>query len=333
MPTLWTSSVLLTEDEVRILDRRVFPFEHIYVDCHSVEEVARAIEEMVTQSGGPFYAASAGMVLAARCADPDAPLPGLRAAAARLIATRPTNNQVAHGVREMLAQAEALAGRPDFAQAMEAEMRALWERHRNHSRQLGENAASLVADGEAILTHCWAEATIIQTMAAILRSGKRVSVLCTETRPYLQGSRLTAHSLAEMGVDVTVITDSMAAWAMAQGRASRLMTAADRVTMSGHIINKIGTLQLAIAAQAYAIPYIAMVKAPDRDAPDPSAVPVEDRDPDESLHCLGLRTATPLARGWYPAFDVTPPHLVSAVVTSRGVFPSCALSRHYETPS
>jgi methylthioribose-1-phosphate isomerase len=333
MPTLSRKSVMLAEDRVRILDRRVFPFQTSFVDCLNVEDVARAIEEMVTQSGGPFYAASAGMVLAAREAaarSPSERLDFMEAAGMRLIATRPTNNLIAKAVADMLAQARDLAAGEAFAERMEAAMHAVWERNRGRSRRLGENAATQVEDGATILTHCWAEATIIETLAAVLRAGKRVKVVCTETRPYLQGSRLTAHSVAEMGIDVTVITDNMGAWAMDRGMISRFMTAADRVTMSGHVINKVGTLQLALAARAYGIPFTAMVQAPDRNAPGPEAVPIEERDPNESLHCLGVRTATPLARGWYPAFDITPPHLVEAVATSNGVFASDQLVRHYD---
>lgn len=332
MPTLLRQSVLLEADRVRILDRRIFPFETRYVDCRSVEDVARAIEAMVTQSGGPFYAASAGMVLAARVAQgqgPQARRDIMQASAKRLIATRHTNNLIANAVGVMLTTAEARLAREDFAATMEAAMLALWEESRARSRRVGEHAASLIEDGDTILTHCWGESAIIEPLAAALRAGKRITVICTETRPYLQGSRLTAHSIAEMGIDVTVITDNMGAWAMDRGRVSRLITAADRVTMSGHVVNKVGTLQLALAAQAYGLPYIATVQDPDRKAPGPQDVPMEDRDPDESLHCLGHRTASPLAKGWYPAFDITPPHLVTAIATTRGVFAPDRMEQHY----
>ncbi|MGN6767211.1 MAG: s-methyl-5-thioribose-1-phosphate isomerase [Rhizobiaceae bacterium] len=334
MPTLSRKSVVLAPDRVRILDRRVFPFRTEFVDCATVEDVARAVEEMVTQSSGPFFAASAGMVLAAREAAPsraDGRLGLMDAAAKRLIATRPTNNLIAKAVTAMLGEARKLAGDEAFAERMEAGMYNVWEEKQAGGRQLGENAAATVRDGDTILTHCWAEATLIETLAAVLRLGKRVEVICTETRPYLQGSRLTAHSVAEMGIPVTVITDNMGAWAMDRGRVGRFMTAADRVTMSGHVINKVGTLQLAIAAKAYGIPYVAMVQDPDRAAPGPEAVPIEERDPEESLHCLGMRTATPLARGWYPAFDVTPPHLVHRIATSKGVFAPDRLELHFGT--
>lgn len=333
MPTLSHSSVILEDDRVRILDRRVFPFETAFVDCTGVEEVALAIEQMVTQSGGPFLAASAAMVLAARAAAPlpsaDARLEAMNAAGRRLIATRPTNNLIAIAVTAMLEEARTVVDCDEFGVAMEQALETVWNDNRRRGVRLGEHAAMLVRDGDTILTHCWAEATIIETLAAALRAGKKMEVICTETRPYLQGSRLTAHSVAEMGIPVTVITDNMGAWAMDRGRVSRYMTAADRITMSGHVVNKIGTLQLALCAKAYSIPFVAMVQAPDCQAPDASAVPIEDRDPQESLHCLGMRTATPLAQGWYPAFDVTPPGLVDAIATSRGVYRPDSLADHY----
>jgi methylthioribose-1-phosphate isomerase len=332
MPTLLRQSVLLESDRVRILDRRIFPFEMRFVDCRTVEDVACAIEAMVTQSGGPFYAASAGMVLAARMAQglvQVARREMMQASAKRLIATRHTNNLIAYAVGAMLAEAEARIAEDAFAAGMETAMHLLWESSRAQSRQVGEHAATQIHDGDTVLTHCWGESAIIEPLAAALRAGKRIKVICTETRPYLQGSRLTAHSIAEMGIDVTVITDNMGAWAMDRGRVSRLITAADRVTMSGHVVNKVGTLQLALAAHAYGLPYIATVQDPDRKAPGPQDVPMEDRDPNETLHCLGRRTASPLAHGWYPAFDITPPHLVTAIATTRGIFPADQMEQHY----
>lgn len=329
LPTLMRESVVLTPQQVRILDRRVFPLRVEFVDCPDVESVARAIEEMVTQSGGPYLAASAGLVLAAREADTlaagEARMTHIKAAAQRLIATRPTNNLIRSVLTRMLAEAEASAAADDFSARIEALMRRHWDERKRFSAQMGRHTASLIEDGESILTHCWGESGVIQTLAHLIAQGKKVDVVCTETRPYLQGSRLTAHSVAEMGVPVTVVTDNMGAAAMAAGKVSRLLTAADRVTASGHVINKVGTLQLAISARHFKLPYIAMVGRPDFTARGPEDVEMEFRDPDETLHCLGHRTATPLATGWYPAFDVTPPELVSAIATGYGIFAPDAL--------
>lgn len=220
----------------------------------------------------------------------------------------------------------------NFAEEIEKLTLEQWEARRTQYRAVGRFANSLIADGERILTHCWSEGALLETLMAARADGKHVELVCTETRPYLQGARLTAHSAAEMGISATVITDGMVAHAMASGRVGMLMTAADRVTMSGHVINKVGTLNAAIAARHFKLPYFATVLKPDAKAPDPSAVPIEERDGEETLHCLGIRSASPLAKGWYPAFDVTPPELVSGIVTEHGTFAAAALSQSFPAP-
>jgi methylthioribose-1-phosphate isomerase len=318
--------VLVEPDAVRILDRRVFPFERTWVTCRSYEDVAEAIEAMVTQSLGPLFAAAGGMVLAARDADgrPDV----VREAARRLVATRPTNNGIRDVVAELLAVAESTGGQ-QLGEAVAQAADAVVARYRAAHRALGEHAAALIPDGATVLTHCWAETYLTETVAAALRAGKRISAVCTETRPYLQGARLTAESLAEMGVPTRLITDGAAAHLMSRGEVTVLVTGADRVTMDGHVVNKIGTLQIAISAHAFGVPFLALVQAPDRQAPTAADVELEDRDGDEVLHCLGRRTASGRVTGVYPAFDVTPPRFVSAVVTDRGRFSPYDLAGYY----
>jgi methylthioribose-1-phosphate isomerase len=318
VPTLVGQSVVVEPDAVRILDRRVFPFERTWVTCRSFEDVAKAIEDMVTQSLGPLFAAAGGMVLAARAGS----LETVREAARRLVATRPTNNGIRDVVAELLAVAEA-GGEVERAAA------DLVERYRAAHRALGEHAAALIPDRATLLTHCWAETYLTETVAAALRAGRRISAVCTETRPYLQGARLTAESLAEMGVPTRLITDGAAAHLMSRGEVTVLVTGADRVTMDGHVVNKIGTLQLAVAAHAFGVPFFALVQAPDRQAATAADVELEDRDGDEVLHCLGRRTASERVTGVYPAFDVTPPRFVSAVVTDRGRFSPHDLASYY----
>jgi methylthioribose-1-phosphate isomerase len=318
VPTLVGESVVVEPDAVRILDRRVFPFERVWVTCRDVEDVATAIEDMVTQSLGPPFAAAGGMVLAARSGGVEA----VRQAARRLVATRPTNN----GIRDVVAELLAVA---DAGGDVERAAGALTERYRAGYRALGEHAAPLIPDGATVLTHCWADAYLTETVAAVLRAGKRIEAICTETRPYLQGARLTAESLAEMGVPTRLITDGMAAHLMSRGEVSTFVTGADRVTMDGAVVNKIGTLQIAVAAQAFGVPFVALVQAPDRQAATADDVELEDRDGEEVLHVLGRRTASSRVTGVYPAFDVTPPRFVSVVVTDRGRFaPADVASYH-----
>src|SRR3954454_18725153 len=319
VPTLVGQSVLVEPDAVRILDRRVFPFERSWVTCTSYEDVAKAIEDMVTQSLGPLFAAIGGMVLAARAAG--GRLEVMTDAARRLVATRPTNNGIRDAVAELLAvaTAAAAAGAP-LGPAVEEAAAALAERYRAGYRALGEHAAPLVPDGATVLTHCWADAYLTETVAAVLRSGRRISAICTETRPYLQGARLTAESLAEMGVPTRLVTDGMPAQLMSRGEVTVFVSGADRVTMDGAVVNKIGTLSIAVSAHAFGVPFVALVQAPDRQAATAADVELEDRDGDEVLHALGRRTASTRVTGVYPAFDVTPPRFVSAVVTDRGRF-------------
>jgi methylthioribose-1-phosphate isomerase len=322
-PTLVRDSVILERGRVRVLDRRTFPHRIEFVDCADVETCARAIEDMVTQSAGPGKLAGAAMVLAAEaCADqrPEQRMTAMSVAGRRLLKTRPTNNNIREIVNVVNIALNNIVASENFVDDVERLVRREWEIRDKNSRRLGTFAASLIEDGDAILTHCWAETSLIDTLTVAVESGKKITVICTETRPYLQGARLTAHSVAEMGLPVTVITDGMAAHAMASGLVSRYMTAADRVTLSGHVFNKVGTFQIAIAAAALEVPYIAMVLRADRLASVPDAVELEMRNGDESLYCMGHRTASPLAKGWYPAFDITPPRFVSAYATQEGVF-------------
>jgi methylthioribose-1-phosphate isomerase len=333
-PALIGQSVLIEADAVRILDRRVFPFERTWVTCRSHEDVATPIEDMVTQSLGPLFAAAGGMTLAARDADRlptgQARLEFMSGAGRRLVATRPTNNGIRDVVAELLAVAEATVGVGEpLGSAVERAALDLRSRTFARHRALGEHAAALIPDGGTVLTHCWAETYLTETVAAALRSGKRIDAVCTETRPYLQGARLTAESLAEMGVATRLITDGMAAHLMSRGEITVFLTGADRVTMDGSVVNKIGTLQIAVSAHAFGVPYVALVQAPDRQAPGPDAVELEDRDGREVLHCLGRRTASERVTGVYPAFDVTPPRYVSVVVTDRGRFAPADLASYF----
>jgi methylthioribose-1-phosphate isomerase len=321
-------SVRLTADGVHILDRRVFPARQEWVRCATVEDVARAIEDMVTQSSGPYFAALWGMVLAAREAEslPD-PIAHLEAAGRRLIATRRTNNHLRKAVHAVMSTVDAM----DLAGSAFAGALAGDERYRARSRALGAHTAKLLPDKASLLTHCWADLYLVELVLAARETGKTFAFHCTETRPYLQGAKLTATTLAEMGVETTLITDGMGAAVLADGRIDALVTAADRVTMDGHVVNKIGTLGLAVAAHVHDVPFLAMVQAPDQLAPTAADVPIEYRDGAEVLAAAGV--TDPGIRGLYPAFDITPPRFVSTVVTDRGAFdPARLAGYHQEEP-
>ncbi|WP_433190269.1 hypothetical protein [Actinoallomurus sp. CA-150999] len=336
-PTL-ADSVRITEAGVEILDRRVFPFERRWVRCVSVEDVAVAIEEMVTQSSGPLFATTAGMVLAAREVErlgPEAADRRLREAGRRLIATRPTNNAIRDAVHAILdATVDGpFAGAPgdELAAAVIERAAAVDDDYRARSAALGAHAATLLPDGARVLTHCWADFYLMATVEAAQRAGKRLEFVCTETRPYLQGARLTATTLVEYGYEPTVITDGMVPAAFADGLADLALTAADRVTLDGHVVNKVGTLAVALAAREFGVPFYALVQAPDPQAPHAEDVAIERRDGADVLHVLGVRTAATGTRGYYPAFDATPPRLVTRIVTENGVFEPAAIADHFAT--
>lgn len=315
------SNVSRYEDgSVFILDRRAYPFEVRYEHCRSYEETARAIESMVTQSGGPGLAAAHGMIQAARAAqnDPD-PMRRLRDAGDRLRSTRPTHNQIRRAVDHLLAEAaravqSGIALEAAMIESVDYLARARYDRYQT----TGEFGASLLEDGDTLLTHCWGEGGIVFTVLNAVKQGKAIEAIVTETRPYLQGARLTADAMLDMGIPTTVITDGMHAGVLAD-RVSTFMTGADLITMSGHVVNKIGTFPIAMMAHHYGVPYYAFGLGPDPKAETPDDVVIENRDPDETLYCLGQRTATPRARGHYPAFDITPPEYVTGIVTNRGV--------------
>ena len=328
------------DGRVILLDRRVYPFRTEYAACTTVEEVARAIEDMVVQGGPPLaYAAGLGLVLAAEAVR-DRPAAqqreALQQAARRLLRTRPTADDLFHVVPTALRVGEeALARGDDVPAAILKYVNGEIERGNRVAEACGRHAADLIRDGDRILTHCIPGAALCWMLyIAVHEQGKQVELWPTETRPYLQGARLTAACGLETGVPVTVITDGMVAHVMAAGKVNVYITAADRIAMDGHVANKVGTLHNAIAAHHFGIPYYVL----GYDGPDPNTrtgqdIVIEERDPEEVLRCRGaegtVRTAVPGARAYYPAFDITPPHLITAIVTDRGVFPAPLIGRYH----
>ncbi|MFJ8963071.1 s-methyl-5-thioribose-1-phosphate isomerase [Lentzea sp. NPDC102401] len=329
MQPVLADSVKLTENGVLILDRRQFPFERNWVLCRTAEEVARAIEDMVTQSSGPYFAVLFALVLKARTLE-GLPFENARAQLAEtarmLENTRRTNNALRKATKIVLEHVDAAQ---DIAHAVTGAEEGD-RRYRAKSQALGEHTANLLPADATVMTHCWADLYLTETVKAAQAQGKRLKFFCTETRPYLQGARLTAETLIEMGVDTTLITDGMGAAVLQSGQVDALVTAADRVTMDGHVVNKVGTLGLAVAAHAFGVPFHAQVQAPDLQAPTTEHVEIEYRDGSEVLQVLGRPSATPRVKGHYPAFDVTPPRFVTTVVTDRGVFDAGALDEYYE---
>ena len=179
------------------------------------------------------------------------------------------------------------------------------------------------------MTQCFAESIIGAYLRECRREGKELKLICPETRPYFQGARLTASVAQDMGFDVTVITDNMPGYTMKARGVDLFTSAADVITVDGHIINKVGTFQIALCAQYWGVPYY-VTGAPDPNHPDLSTVRIEERDPALVLDAMGTKTTLPGVKGFYPAFDITPPELCKGVVTSKGIFKPDELRRYFE---
>ena len=315
---------------VRILDRRCYPRTVSFVTCRTHGEVAQAVTDMVTQSAGPYSAAAMGMALAAyECrgrseADQRA---FLHAAAQRLANARPTTaKRMAHVCETMLGAAEDAWKRGEPVD-LAVKARAI-EANNSRYRRVGAIATYLVdrfPDDGTILTQCFAETIVGMMLKEAKARGKRLRIFCPETRPYFQGARLTATVCCEMGFDVTVITDNMPAFVMQREHVDVFTSAADAITPDGYVINKVGTFQIAIAAKYLGVPYY-VTGVPDTVHRSVDDVKIEFRDPAFVLEAMGVKTARDGVKGYYPAFDVTPPELVTGVVTDRGVLSPYRLS-------
>ena len=312
------------EGTVRILDRRVYPTKVEFVTCRSHVEVMQAIRDMVTQSAGPYTAAGMGMALAAwECRErPEAgQLSYLEAAATCIANARPTTKkrmeQVCSGCLAAAKQALAEGARVDEA------IRAHVVRA-NNSRyaKVNEIARYLVAmfpQKARVMTQCFGETIVGMMLKEARLAGKELRLFCPETRPYFQGARLTATVCRDMGFDVTVITDNMPAFVMEREGIDVFTCAADAICLDGYVVNKVGTFQIAICAKHFGVP-VFVTGAPDAAHETKDSVTIEMRDPEFTLQAMGVRTAAEGVKGYYPAFDLTPPHLISGIVTDRGVY-------------
>lgn len=322
---------------VRILDRRIYPIRTEYVTCRTYHEVAQAIADMVTQSGGPYLAAAMGMALAAyegRNLSGDALIRHMEDAAYTLSHARPTTAAKMERITShALSLARDAIDRGCSSDALVALLQenALDYINANYERYsvIARYLADQIPHNGTIMTQCFAE-TIIGTLLRECRQrGSDIKVICAETRPYFQGARLTASVVCDMGFDVTVISDNMPAYTTGQKKVDVFTSAADVITMDGHIVNKVGTFQIALAASYWGIPYF-VTGTPNPSHPDMSSVAIEQRDPRLVMEAMGTRLTMEGVKGYYPAFDVTPPKLCNGVVTEKGIFSPYDLSRYFQ---
>lgn len=332
---LKSTNIARIEDNIVLIgDRRAYPFKKEFVACRSIEEIAVAIETMVTQGGGPVRVAMIAMLFLAAKADRgeiNSSADIFIEAKERLQITRPTNTTMAR-ILESLVDiiCKDIEKGNSMVPGVQNYIDTLQNEYEQNYFAMAKIGSGLIEDGDGILTMCFAETSFILTIALALEQGKNIKVYSPETRPYLQGARLTAPSLMEIGADVTLITDSMCAYVMSQGKIQKYMTAVDIVTSDGWAANKIGTFQNAITANYHGIPYFPLAIDPDMTRKGRESIVIEERDPEEVKMIRGVPTTRSDMKAYYPAFDIVPPHLISGIITPKGLISPYGLRNVYE---
>ena len=324
-----------TDGHLRMIDQTRLPVEFVEIDCRDVETVWEAIK-MLRVRGAPAIgvAAAYGVCVGLQTAagrDEKTFFSRLDEVISYLAGSRPTAVNLFWALDRMKRAAESRRGEKspaEIADDLLAEARAIHEEDRQMCRAIGRHGAELLADGQGVLTHCNAGGlatsdygTALAVFFAAAESGKRLHVYADETRPLLQGARLTTWELKKRGIDVTLICDSMAAQVMREGRVEAAVTGADRIAANGDAANKIGTYGVALAAAAHGLPFY--VAAPsstfDLSLASGDEIPIEQRDPSEITHGFGRQTAPEGVNVYNPAFDVTPAKLITALICEKGV--------------
>lgn len=320
--------------KVRILDRRIYPTEVKFVECTTYKEVAQAITDMVTQSAGPYTAAGMGMALAAwqiRNADQKEQKEFLKTAAEDIATARITTANRYRVITSGCLQA-AYAAIDRGENAVEAIIqRTLESLNRRYAtmEKVAEYLVDQIPEKGRVLTQCFGE-TIVGMMCRVAqRRNRQVEFYHAETRPYLQGARLTSSVCHEMGFSSTVITDNMVAYAMENKGISLFTSAADTIAGDGHIANKVGTMQIAILAKYFHIPYF-VTGIPDADKRSKADIIIEERDPQQVLCYRGINNTLPGVQAIYPSFDITPPYLIDGVITDKGVYSAYDVAAYFE---
>lgn len=327
-------TVKWTEDGIRVLDQTALPEMIIYKLCRNVEDAEEAIFSLRVR-GAPAIGVMAGYTLALALRmeapnDRESFLAAARRNRKRISAVRPTAVNLAWALKRC--ESALLSSRSIDVEALHQVLLDEAEEIAGEDRELcegiGRAGEKLVPDGGAILTHCnagaLATAGIGTALAPVYRawdSGKRFRVYADETRPLLQGARLTVWELQQAGIPVTLICDGAAPFLLSTGRVDIVITGADRITSFGYAANKIGTYGVALAAAAHSVPfYIAAPSSTfDRNAKGGEDVPIEERSPEEVTCVAGRRVAPEGTDAWNPAFDITPPHLISGFITEDGL--------------
>jgi methylthioribose-1-phosphate isomerase len=323
-----------TDSGVRFIDQTKLPTEEVYVNCTTYQQVADVITNMVVR-GAPAIGVSAAMGIALGVKNSKASTvaelkPEFDQICELISKTRPTAVNLFWAIRRMQEKFESLRVRPlpQIKQALIEEAQRMHAEDIAANQAIGRHGAALMPASGGVLTHCNAGAlatcgygTALGVIRAAVEQGKKIHVYADETRPFLQGSRLTAWELMKDGIPTTVISDNMAGTMMRQGKIGAIIVGADRIAANGDVANKIGTYTVAVLAKEHGIPFY--VAAPfstiDLATPEGSQIPIEQRNPKEVTHIAGRQMVPEGVTVENPAFDVTPAKYVTAIVTERGV--------------
>jgi methylthioribose-1-phosphate isomerase len=324
-------TVTWKDNSVVMIDQIKLPNKLEFVRCTNYEQVADCIRRLVVR-GAPAIgvAAAFGLALAAvksKASNQNELMNELETAFKTLRSTRPTAINLFWALDRVMKKARSQTGVKTIKEAVLNEALKMAEEDVQANRQMGSFGASLIEDGDAILTHCNAGAlatvaygTALGVLRAAKEQGKRINVIATETRPVLQGSRLTAFELKHDGIDVSITPDTAVGSLMARRMIKKVIVGADRVLRTGHVFNKIGTYQVAVLAKKHDIPFYAAAPLSSFDLhSDPEQVMIEERSFDEVAMMGGKRIVPKGIRIFNPAFDITPPELISGIITEKGV--------------
>jgi methylthioribose-1-phosphate isomerase len=324
------------DDVVIMVDQRKLPSQELYVRCRTPQEVAKAIRTMVIR-GAPAIGVAAAMGIALGVKRTKAKgTPQLAVEFQKICtlmaATRPTAVNLFWAIDRMkktFAEGAQSGESPEeIGERLAAEARRIHDEDVANCRAMGQHGASVVPDGARVLTHCNAGAlatagygSALGVLRAAVEHGKRIAVFADETRPFLQGARLTAWELVREGIETTVITESMAGPLMRDGEIDLVIVGADRIAANGDVANKIGTYSVAVLAREHDIPFYvaAPVSTIDISTPDGAHIPIEERDQREVSHFGASRVTPEGARIRNPAFDVTPHRYITGIITERGI--------------
>jgi len=329
-----TPTIQWTGDSIRLIDQTRLPGELAYVECRDLASLWRAIRTLTVRGAPALGAAGAlGVYLAvkdSKAGEYESLRREIDEACEYLGSSRPTAVNLFWAMDRMQRCARSNSRLPaaKIKSLLLEEALAVMEEDRAVCRRIGAGGAELLADGQTVLTHCNAGAlatvdfgTALGVIYAAKETGKRIKVYVDETRPLLQGARLTAWELMDRGIDATLICDNAAAAVMAQGKIDAVIVGADRIAANGDTANKIGTYSVAVLASHHRIPFYVAAPASTFDlaAASGRAIPIEERPGEELTESFGRRTAPKGVKTYTPAFDVTPGELVSAFITERGV--------------